>query len=122
MIEFADANEALDLRIDEALSRWTGKRTDSPTFSRTGKGISGLRLLIETSAGADGVIGRTLRDGVNVYTYTCRRPADDRAVEGFGESANLAICDAFLACDPDLFTPIGPMPPPGPLVGPGRIR
>jgi hypothetical protein len=122
MIEFADANEALDLRIDEALSRWTGKRTDAPSFSRTGKGISGLRLLMETSAGVEGLVGRTLRDGVNVYTYTCRRPADDRTVEGFGSSANLAVCDAFLACDPDLFTPIGPPPAPGPSAGPGRMR
>jgi hypothetical protein len=103
MIEYHDANDALDLRIAEALSRWTGKTVEGHSFTQTGKGVAGLRLLMEMSAGSEGTLRRTLRDGVNVFSYICRSAIDDRTVEGIGESANLAICDAFLSCDPDHF-------------------
>jgi hypothetical protein len=112
MLEFGDASEALDLRIGEALARWTGTPTESPSFTRTGKGIAGLRLLLEASAGEEGLVRRTLREGVSVFSFTCRRKVDERTVEGIGESLNLAICDAFLACDPDYFSTIGPPPRP----------
>jgi hypothetical protein len=103
MIEHKDADEALDVRLGDALARWTGKAPDAPSFTRTGKGIAALKLLMETSAGAEGTLRRTLRDGVSVYSYVCKSPVDDRTVEGLGESANLAICDAFLTCEPDHF-------------------
>ena len=103
MLEHTDVDEALDVRLGEALARWTGRAPDAPSFTRTGKGIAALKLLMETSAGAAGTLRRTLRDGVSVYSYVCKSPIDDRAVEGLGDSANLAICDAFLACEPDHF-------------------
>jgi len=118
MLEHKDVDEALDARLGEALARWTGKAPEAPSFSRTGKGIAGLRLLMETSAGAEGVLRRTLRDGVNVFSYVCKNPIDERTVEGVGESANLAICDAFLLCEPDHFGaghPAGRDTPPPPL-------
>ena len=108
MLEHGDASEALDERIAEALSRWTGHRPEAPSFTRTGKGIAGLRLLMEASAGAEGAIRRTLQDGVNVFVYSCRRPTDDRTVEGLGDSGNLAVCDAFLSIGPDYFAPVVP--------------
>jgi hypothetical protein len=103
MLEQTDVDEALDVRLGEALARWTGKAPDAPSFSRTGKGIAALRLLMETSAGAEGTLRRTLRDGVSVYSYVCKSPIDDRSVEGLGATGNLAICDAFLSCEPDYF-------------------
>lgn len=123
MLEHSDVGEALDSRLGEALARWTGRAPDEPSFTRTGRGIAGLKLLMEASAGAEGTLRRTLRDGVNVFSYVCRSPIDDRTVEGVGESANLAICDAFLACEPDHFgsghgaardTPPGKPAPPRP--------
>lgn len=121
MIELGDAGEALDRRIAEALARWTGNLAEGPTFTRTGKGIAGLRLLMETSAGAEGSLRRILRDGVSVFAFSCRSPIDDRSIEGFGETGNLAICDAFLACEPDHFASPGPIGGPAPSApGPRR--
>lgn len=99
MLTRKDVGEDMDLRIDEAVSKWFAAEggADGLALAPARTGMSGIRVLLERS-GRTGTI-RTLRiDGRPAFVYLCFTERGRPYAQGLGELPELAIADAFFRC------------------------
>lgn len=102
MLRRHDANPRVDREIERTLAGWTGgdAREPAPEYTSSHSLAELLRALMEKS-GRTGLVQTVTLDGQPAFIYSCRDLSRKPFAQGVGDTAALAICDAFLHCRPE---------------------
>lgn len=100
MLTFREATDEYDRRIAVGLSKWTGQPLSLRSYTRSPEAAEELRARME-SEGRSGRIRPVTLDEHPAFFYSCRGSRGEPFAQGVGDTAALAICDAFLHCCPE---------------------
>jgi hypothetical protein len=102
MLRRHDASTRVDREVERMVAAWTGEgpREPAPDYTGTQSRAESLRALMESS-GRTGLVQTVTLDGQPAFIYSCRESSRKPFAQGVGDTAALAICDAFLHCCPE---------------------